>query len=401
LTYLVIVAAMVALLLVLGVTEGVRHRRNLARIPIRIHVNGTRGKSSVVRLIAGGLRAGGIVTCAKTTGTQASMILPDGSEYGIYRPSHANILEQVRIVDTAAELGAQALVVECMALQPILQSLSELRLVRATHGVITNARADHLDVMGPHERDVALALAGSTPVGGRLYTATERQLDVLAAAAEDRGSELIAVGPSEVANVKDDDLAGFSYLEHRANVALALRVCADLGVDRETALRGMWAAPADPGALTVHELEFFGRRLLFANALAANDPESTERIWRSVLAAAPEVDRRIALFNCRVDRPDRSRQLGEACVDWPAADYYVLMGTGTYLFARSATRRGLDVRKLVIVENRDSRTIFERILELSGQSALIMGMGNVHGGGEDLARLFRNRGRRKDLHAWI
>ena len=109
----------------------------------------------------------------------------------------------------------------------------------------------------------------------------------------------------------------------------------------------------DPGALTLHEIDFFGRRLLFANGLAANDPESTGRIWRTVLDLVPDVGRRIALFNCRVDRPDRSRQLGEACVDWPPADHYVLMGTGTYIFARAATRCGLDVRKLVIAENRE------------------------------------------------
>jgi hypothetical protein len=101
-----------------------------------------------------------------------------------------------------------------------------------------------------------------------------------------------------------------------------------------------------------------------------------------------------------VDRPDRSRQLGEACVDWPPADHYVLMGTGTYLFASAATRRGLDVRKLVIAENQQPSEIFETLLERAGESALIMGMGNVHGGGGELARLFRNRGKARDLHAW-
>ena len=49
-----------ALLAALGVAEGIRHRRQLARIPKRIHVNGTRGKSSVTRLIAAGLRAAGL-----------------------------------------------------------------------------------------------------------------------------------------------------------------------------------------------------------------------------------------------------------------------------------------------------------------------------------------------------
>jgi poly-gamma-glutamate synthase PgsB/CapB len=399
-TRLSVLVALLVVLVLLGVVEGSRHRRNLRRIPIRIHVNGTRGKSSVVRLIAGGLRAGGVVTCAKTTGTQAAMILPDGSEYPIYRPAAANIIEQVRIFDTAAEVGAKALVVECMALHPLLQSLSELRLVHATHGVITNVRADHLDVMGPEEEDVALALAGAIPARGMLFTATERHLETLERCAANRGTSVVALTPEEIDAISDEEIRGFRHIEHRANVALALRVCAEFGVERSVALRGMWEAAPDPGALAVHELHFFGRRILFANGLAANDPESTGRIWRVVLELVPDVAKRIALFNCRVDRPDRSRQLGEACVDWPPADHYVLMGSGTYIFARAATRRGLDVRKLVIAENQEPPEIFETILERAGASALIMGMGNIHGGGEELARLFRNRGTPRALHAW-
>ncbi len=388
------------ILVVLGTIEGLRHRRNLARIPIRIHVNGTRGKSSVTRLIAAGLRAGGIATCAKTTGTEAAMILPDASEYGIYRPAGANIIEQVRIVDTAAEINAQALVVECMALQPLLQSLSELKLIRATHGVITNAREDHLDIMGPSEDDVALALAGSTPENAKMFIAENRHSDVFQSAADDRGTELITISPEEIESVSDGDLEGFSYLEHRENVALALRICADLDVDRNTALQGMWAAPYDPGMLTVHKVDFFERELFFANAFAANDPESTAQIWHQMIDLIPRTEKRIALFNCRIDRPDRSRQLGEACIEWAPADHYVLMGSGTYLFARAATARGLDVRKLVIVENQKPDEIFEAIVEYAARSATIVGMGNIHGGGHDLARLFRNRGTQKDLRTW-
>src|SRR5215510_904106 len=112
----------VTLLVTLGaLVEGLLHRRNLARIPIRIHVNGTRGKSSVTRLIAAGLREGGLVTCAKTTGTLARMILPNGREVPIFRPAGANVIEQKRIVAAAAAHGADALVIECMALQPELQ----------------------------------------------------------------------------------------------------------------------------------------------------------------------------------------------------------------------------------------------------------------------------------------
>lgn len=374
-----------------GLVESFLHRRRLAKIPIRIHVNGTRGKSSVTRLIAAGLREGGVATCAKTTGTLARMILPDGREYPVFRFSRPNVIEQVRIVDVAADYGAQAIVIECMALQPFLQWLSEWKLVRATHGVITNARADHLDVMGPTEHNVATALAGMIPAGGRLYTAERRHLDVFARCAADRHADLIAVGPDRVNAVTEEELNRFSYVEHAENVALALRVCEDLGVDRQTALQGMWAAKPDPGVMTTHEIDFFGRQIFFVNGFAANDPESTERIWELAVRRYDMVEKRIAVFNCRADRPDRSQQLGQACANWTAADHYVLIGTGTYLFARAAFKAGLDGRKFVFAENTRVDDLFEICIELSGASSLIMGMANIGGPGLEVVRYFKNR----------
>ncbi|MCZ7585089.1 MAG: poly-gamma-glutamate synthase PgsB [Deltaproteobacteria bacterium] len=230
--YIWIFGGVIAFLLVLGFLEIAFHRRNLSRIPVRVHVNGTRGKSSLTRLIASGLRAGGIRTCAKTTGTLPRMILPDGSEFPVFRPSKANVIEQLRIVRKAVGYDAKALVIECMALQPYLQTLCEAKLVRATHGVITNARRDHLDVMGPGEEDVALALAGMVPPKKILYTAERKHLGLFADAAKDRGTKLVGVTEDDVEAITEKDLAGFSYVEHAENVALALKVCADLGVDR-------------------------------------------------------------------------------------------------------------------------------------------------------------------------
>ena len=152
------------------------------------------------------------------------------------------------MVRAAAKERAEALVIECMALNPGLQSVCERKLVRSTHGVITNSRADHLDVMGPTVVDVARALAGTTPVGGKLFTAEQTHLNILREAAADRGSQLIAVDDEQVARVTWDELERFSYIEHPDNVALALKVCQDIGVDRDTALRGMWRSSPRPGS---------------------------------------------------------------------------------------------------------------------------------------------------------
>jgi poly-gamma-glutamate synthase PgsB/CapB len=354
-------------------------------------VNGTRGKSSVTRLIAGGLREGGITTCAKTTGTLARMILPDASEYPVFRPAGANVIEQVRIISTAANYNAQAIVVECMALQPHLQWLSESRFLKSTHGVITNARADHLDVMGPTEAAVADALAGTTPVGAKLFTAERRRVSTFEKAALDRGTVLVAVGPEEVAAVTDEEMGQFSYVEHKENVALSLSVCEDLGIDRETALRGMSKAPPDPSVMTISHIRFFGRDIYFVNAFAANDPESSEQLWNMAIQQFPEVEQRIAIFNCRADRPTRSEQLGRACVHWQPADHYLLIGSATYLFLKSAISEGMPLKSMIVMEHESESDIFEMILERMGRSALVVGMGNAKGQGLNLARFFRNR----------
>jgi poly-gamma-glutamate synthase PgsB/CapB len=375
----------------LGVLEGVQHRKNLERLRLRIHVNGTRGKSSVTRLIAAGLRAGGIRTCAKTTGTLARMIMADGREYPVYRPSRANVIEQLRIVRAAAETSADALVIECMAVQPSLQTLCEMKFVRATHGVITNARADHLDVMGPTEDDVALALAATTPIGGVLFTAEQRHLETFRRSSADRGSRLVPVTSEEIAAVTEDEMRRFSYIEHADNVALALAVCAEIGIDRTTALAGMWTARPDPGALTAYDLDFFGRRVVFVNAFAANDPESTKRIFDMVSGQFREITRRVLLVNCRADRADRSRQLGEACPDWGPVDHYVLIGTGTYIFAKHGMQKGLDPSRITYAEGARIEEIFETLVEHADPDALVIGIANIGGQGLDLVRYFKNR----------
>jgi poly-gamma-glutamate synthase PgsB/CapB len=374
-----------------GALELANHRRRLAQIPIRIHVNGTRGKSSVARLIAAGLRFAGKRTCCKTTGTLPRMIMPDGSEYPVFRPAKANVVEQIRIVAAAVEAESEVLVLECMALVPQLQWLCEDKLVRATHGVITNAREDHLDVMGPTGRDVAMALAGMIPPRGKLYTADRDHLDFFAAACADRKCEFYPTSRADVAAITPLDLAGFSYVEHAENIALALRVCAAIGVDRSTALQGMWKAKPDPGAMTAHEMNFFGREINFVNGFAANDPESTELIWNLALERYADVEKRIAIFNCREDRPDRSRQLGSIVVNWKPADHYLLIGSGTYIFAKYAVKAGLDARKIVMAEDRSAEDVFEQVVELTGKRSLAMGMANIGGIGLEVVRYFSNR----------
>ena len=388
---IVILLTACGLLISMGVFELLLHRRRLGRIPIRIHVNGTRGKTSVTRLIAAGLREAGVRTLAKTTGTVPRFILPNGREVPVYRPGGANVIEQKQSVTMAAAQRAEALVVECMALQPQLQWLSESKLVRATHGVITNARPDHLDVMGPTEDDVARALAATVPIKGVFLTAERHHRPFFEEVARDRGSRFHAAEDiSET--LTTEEINAFPYLEHKDNIELALAVCQEIGIDKETALRGMWTAKPDPGAMTESQVDFFGRHLVFVNGFAANDPTSTRYIWEQSLRRHSELTRRIAVFNCRSDRADRSEQLAESYAGWTQADEVVLLGSGQYIFARAAVQSGLDPTRLVFVDRTHPADIFEILLGLAEPSALVMGLGNIAGPGLALAEYFANRG---------
>jgi poly-gamma-glutamate synthase PgsB/CapB len=246
--------------------------------------------------------------------------------------------------------------------------------------------------MGPTEEDVALALAGMVPVGGVLLTAEHHHRELFQWAAEDRGSRFR--GSEQISRpMTPEDLAGFTYLEHQENVELALAVCEELGIDSETALRGMRRAKPDPGAMTEDEVEFFGRTIVFVNGFAANDPISTQYIWEQSLQRHRELNRRIAVFNCRSDRANRSEQLAESYARWTQADEVVLLGSGQYIFARTAVKNGLDPTRLVFVDQTHPADIFEILLGLAESSALVMGLGNIAGPGLALAEYFANRGR--------
>ncbi len=382
------------MLILLGLVEILLHSRVLRQLPIRIHVNGTRGKTSVVRLITAGLHAGGKRVCSKTTGSFAAVTGPDGEDYPLHRPNQPNIIEQMRVLRRVVAFRPEVVVMECMALQPHFQALTERQMVRSTHGVITNARADHLDVMGPQASDVALALAGTVPFGADLFTAERDFLDTFRMASEDRGSTLHATTAEDVAAVTDDDMAGFRYAEHAENVALALNVCEALGVDRAAALKGMQGLAPEVGATRVQSVDFFGRDIIFVNAFAANDPDSTELIWEKVIDHYGENRFKLALVNCRFDRPQRSQQLAEVAGRWTPADHYVLMGSGTLLFARAAVHAGLRPSRMTVAEGLDQHELFETVIEHTEGAALIVGMCNVHGGGAELARQFNNRATR-------
>jgi poly-gamma-glutamate synthase PgsB/CapB len=381
-TYLYAVFATgLAVLLLAGVIERRRHTQALSRIPIRILVNGIRGKSSITRLIAGALRGGGLRVVAKTTGTAARYIHPDATEEAVYRKfGIANVAEQIGIVRRAASERPDALVMECMAVQPALQELNQDVFIRSQIGVLSNVREDHLDEMGPTLNHVAQALARAMPVGGVCVTAELARRRLLEREAARRDCKLVAVEPDAIS---DAEMGGFGYITFKENVAIALAVAGELGISRADALRGMYAAPPDPGVLTVRTYVVGGFDLRLANIMAANDPRSTLMNFEQLLERGEIRPPIVTLINCRPDRVKRNAQMGEI-VPHLRTDLLVLIGHPT-----KSARDGVPSRwpgEVVDLggAKRDPARIWRDLVRATGGPATVVAIGNIHGQGERL-----------------
>ena len=377
---LIILGALALVLIVSGLLEFRYHQLVLSSIPIRIHVNGTRGKSSVTRLIAAGLRAGGKRTFAKTTGTAPRVIDSKGIDRIIHRLRRPSIGEQVRLLKYFSSEKPDVVVMECMAVQPQYQWISEHQMVKSHIGVITNARPDHLDEMGPTDVDVVKSLCNSIPVGGTLVTAEHKHKDILQSVADRNKSEIFF---SDESSVSENDLNKFAYIEHPQNIAIALDVCHKMGIERDIALSGMHSVRPDLGALVVWKLLGKKGSLQFVNGMAANDPVSTLQIWKFVIDRYPTTRGTAVFFNSRDDRPLRTRQMLELTFEEIKPEYFIIRGDKIEKKVRRLLYHSPDTEVSIFSLNESVDNVSESILSLP-DDVLVFAIGNQVGTGQEI-----------------
>ena len=364
------------ILIGLGLGESHFHRLSLAQLPIRIHVNGSRGKSSVTRLIAAGLRAGGLKTLAKTTGTAPRIIDENGKDRIIHRLRDASIGEQVRLLRNFANKKPDAVVLECMAVNPQYQWVSEQKMIQSTLSVITNVRPDHLDEMGSTLQDNAMSLSNTIPFNGNLVTTEYKMGDILEQVSEKRNTEFnMVVGDG----VTPEYMGRFPYLEHRDNVALALKICELSGVEKETALEGMIHTQPDPGATIIWKLNCNGTENYFVNVFAANDPTSTLDIWHQLQEKIKDTPVCV-FFNTRDDRRYRSSQLLSLIYTQLKPDRVILRGENLPAIFHDYQQGNPDIKTHQLP---NKVGIQEMVSEFSHlENYYIVGIGNMVGWGE-------------------
>jgi gamma-polyglutamate synthase len=345
-----------------------RHHQRLAQIPIRVHVAGTRGKTTVTRLIWAAMREAGYNVVAKTTGTVPMMLYADGTERRWPRLGPANISEQWRFIRLARSSGAQAVVLECMAVTPEFLWASERFAVQATTTVITNARADHGEVVGDGEQSVAQALRLVVPRSGSLVVSREALLPPILHEAQQLGVAL--------AVVETDNLEPDTY-----NRKLALEVCRQIGIDQRVAEAGFEKCGKDIGGFRVAELEVLGAKLRFLNAFACNDVQSFLMLWQQY--KDDRAAQRAVLFNCRDDRPERTGEFLQALRRLPEP---LLVFVTTRATQRLAHASGFTKKEVRCLRAKAPADVLCEIAGQVGDRSEVWGIGNFHGLGERLIR---------------
>jgi poly-gamma-glutamate synthase PgsB/CapB len=373
------VSVLILIFIIIYRRERSHHEKRLQNIPIRVWVNGSRGKSSVTRLIAAGLRAKGMKVIAKTTGTAPRFIIDNLTEEPIIRLGMANIREQIKIVERTHQYEAQAMVFECMALRPDLQRIESRQILHPTIVVITNVRPDHLDVMGPSLTDIRKTFLSGIPAHCTVIT-TDRI--IAQQCKNDYGFDCMVVDADTLDDHARKTIAHFDHIEHEENIALALTVCKHCGIPANDALQSMRKATPDPGALRQLKLCMHDKHIVLINAMAANDPESTRIIWHRI--SKDQYPHTHILINCRKDRLDRTVQFVTMIQD-------LFLDTTSIILTGSATsvlynriKKFYHKEKILDLGSKNTAQARSLIASHVLDNSLLFAMGNTVGYGMEL-----------------
>jgi hypothetical protein len=144
-------------------------KRVLNRIPIRILVNGTRGKTTTVKILHAILNENRLPTFSKITGDSAVLLKPDGNKKYLKRFAPVNIKENIRILISWSREKPKAVVLECMALHPERQYSLSWKIFKPNYLLLTNIGKDHLEIMGNDESEIAKTMIQSFYKNARIY----------------------------------------------------------------------------------------------------------------------------------------------------------------------------------------------------------------------------------------
>jgi len=307
-------------------------------IPLVIGGWGTRGKSGTERLKAALFNALGYSVVSKTSGCEAMFL--HAPAYGhlremfLFRPyDKATIWEQMDVVKLSARLDCDVFLWECMGLTPSYVKVLQKDWMRDDIATITNTYPDHEDLQGPGGHEIPRVMTNFIPENSTLITTEEQMLPILRESAAGFNTKLRSVGWLEAGLLTDDILQRFPYEEHPYNIALVLEMAAELGIEKDFALKEMAdRVVADLGVLKTYPLaSLHGRKLEFVMGMSANERFGAMSNWARMGFDQHSLDHDpqvwvTTVVNNRADRVPRSRVFADMIATELSVDRHILIG---------------------------------------------------------------------------
>jgi gamma-polyglutamate synthase len=281
--------------------------KQIQSVPIRILVTGSRGKSTVVRLIHATLTANGIRTYAKTTGTAACELDVAGNEYETRRIGQVSILEILETAKRAFKPDAkpEAMVIECMAVSPLLTKILSEFMFKPHTVIITNALLDHLEEQGKTREEIANSLFSAVSTQTKSVITADpypTNLVVYEKLSKQSGVDLRITSGDSISSIIKNELS----TQHPANIALSLQISDEMNLEEKLSVDGMKIATREPYDRELRRLSLDSKHVTFYDLGSINDTDSLPANVETVLREKTEERVLIALLVNRWDRPLRA-----------------------------------------------------------------------------------------------
>ena len=338
-------------------------------------------------MLASVLRENGIKTLAKTTGSEAQYIFPDGSETPIRRRRIPSIIEQKYLLKKAVQTNAGCIVAEIMSIHPENHYVEAQQILKPYIIIITNIRLDHIEAMGATENEIASVLSLTIPEKAAVFIPEKELRQPFLAAAHKKKAPVIHVQKGVSAPLTDyaPDIFKIGFPD---TIDLVYAVSQYLNIPVNVISAGIKSAHLDIGTFKIWKNQTNGKTVYFVNAFAANDPESTSAVFSKMKELVPAVvNTYIGLLNLRADRADRTSQWLETLSNGASHWFQRIYVTGAYSFV--IKRR---IKHTTILKSKQPDRIIEQILGETKDTAVIFGFGNIGGTGKGLVDFWNTIG---------
>jgi len=311
---------------------------SIRRIPVRILINGTRGKTTTVRILHQILNQSGRMTFSKTTGDLPELHYPDGSRKRLFRFGPANIKENIFQLLNLIRYKPEIFIMESMALHPEMQHTLSHKIFRPSHIGITNIKRDHMEIMGADETEILHCIAYSFTPGSRKYLPQEMKTEVAEEIIRDPSVVFYTGKPFS----KDFPLIPREVIEK--NWGLIQKLATDLGFDSPILVDIFEKEWEEMNrqlkiALPSYNVEFF-------NLFSANDLETTIQFTEHLHAFTFEHSE-ILLINTRADRPLRSLAFINYFKSLPWVSEIWVVGKGKNFIKKQLKRHGQQINVIL------------------------------------------------------